>query len=394
MKRIFIVFFALIILLLPSCAEQPDMNKDEKIHTSRVVSRYLAEYGDYIYVSDLNGLCRYNRKTGEMIPLCKDPDCDGSCPFETIFLELTQISDGRLYFNCNTNWTHENIYAYLDLVTDELKVLMVLPGDYTAEVSPPVLDNGWLYYTGQRLREGGDAANPDDYQPFVGRIPMDGGKTEFVCDIEGNWGEILYAVVDGKVITKYNHCLYVTDPSAGERRVLFDPEEHGFYRFIDKLNYLDGSFYVLCGTSEFFVSEYTPMTLRKTYLLRINAATGEMTQLVKEPVNGLIVTDDAIYYTEKTLRPLYVPDDYKDHPEKVVLIDSHETVYVCDLEGNNRREVYSDPYLDVNYFSRVIDNCLYGWISVYNETEHKRSEYSFAKLDFSTGEITPATRKK
>ncbi|MBQ2766597.1 MAG: hypothetical protein IJF49_00790 [Clostridia bacterium] len=391
MKRILLILLALTLILLPGCAEEPDTDNESKSHTSRVVSKYMAEYGNYIYISETFGLCRYNRKTGEMIPYCTDPECDGSCVFESPFFELTQIADGRLYFNCNTNWTHENVYAYLDLVTEEVKVLLYLPENETAEVSPPVLDNGYLYYTAQRLRKGGDVTNPDDYEPYVGRIPMDGGEPEFVCTIAAGWGELLCAVVDGKIVTNHRHCFYITDSATNEREVLFDPEEYGFFRFIDKINYLDGYFYVLCGSSEYFESEYYSVPLRKSYLIKIDAETGEMIQPLEEPVCGLIVTDDTIYYTEQTIRELYVPMDYVDHPEKVVVSSSYETIYACDLDGKNPRAVYSDPYLNVDYINRIIDNCLYGWISVYDETEHKLSDRFFAKLDFATGEITPAT---
>lgn len=87
---------------------------------------------------------------------------------------------------------------------------------------------------------------------------------------------------------------------------------------------------------------------------------------------------------------LYLPEDYEKHPEKVALIGSNDTIYACDLDGNNHREVYTDPILDLNDFNRIIDNCLYGWIRVYDEDERQMSNYFFGKLDFATGEITPS----
>ena len=390
MKRIFLILLALTLILIPACGEQPDVDMEGKIHTSRVISHNCAEYGDYIYLFD-DTLSRYNRRTGEIIYFCnKFPNCGGVCIFCAPFIKLTQIVDGRLYFNVCTSWTHENIYAYLDLTSEEVKVLISLPERQAAEVCLPVLDNGWLYYVAQRLRAGGEATNPEDYEAYVGRIPMDGGETEFVCLIENIWGEYLYAVVDGKVVTVHNACFYSTDIVTQERKILFEPEAHGFYNYFDKINYLDGFFYVLCGTSEVLKSEYYPMSMRQCYLLRIDARTGEMKQLVEDPVYGLTVTDDAIYYTEQAIRILYLPEDYEKHPEKVALTGSNDTIYACDLDGGNRRAVYTDPNLDVNYFNRIIDNCLYGWLRVYNEDEHQMGIRFFGKLDFATGEITPS----
>lgn len=395
MKCILLIFLALTLLLLPACAELPDADTDskEKIHTSQVVSRKLAEYGDYIYLVE-DRLLRYNRKTGELRPFCTDPKCNHSCVFCAMPIEVTQVTNGRLYFNGLMVRTFENIHAYIDLVTEEATVLLRFPLKERTELSRPVLDNGWLYYTAQRLRKGGEAANPDDYEPYVGRIPMDGGDSEFVCLIEDSVGEWIYAVVDGNVITLYQNIFYINTPENGERKVLFDPEDHEFFRFIDKINYLDGYIYCLVHTDEHFKSEYYPDRLGKCYLVKINARTGEMKQLVNEPVYGLTITDDTIYYTEQTIRTIYAPEDYEKHPENVVVTGSYETIYACDLDGNNRREIYTNPNLDVNYFNRIIDNCLYGWIYEYDETAHKMSERFFGKVDFSTGEVTAATRVK
>ena len=299
-----------------------------------------------------------------------------------------------MYFTGEMRWTHEHIYAYLDLITWETKILLTLPQIESTEVNPPLLEDGWLYYTAQRLREGGDATNPDDYEPFVGRMPMDGGQTEFVCLIEDTYAEHPYAVIDGRVVTGYNSIFYAIDAATGERKVLFDPEDHGFLRFIDKINYLDGYFYCLVAGEGYFESAYYPDKLGKTYLIRIDAVTGEVKQLVDEPVHGLIVTDDAVYFTEQTIRHFDSPEYYTTHTQNISVSGSYEILYACDLDGGNRREVFSDPNLDLNYYwNRIIDNCLYGEIYEYVEAEHKTVGY-FAKLDLATGEITPATEVK
>lgn len=395
MKRILLISLAFTLLLLSACAEEPDADAERmnEIHTSNVISKKMAEYGDYLYVVE-DRLLRYNRKTGEMRPFCTDADCYYACVFCSAPMEITQVTDGRLYFNGTFVRTRENFFAYVDLVTEEATVLMTLPKNGTSILSPPVLNDGWLYYTAHRLQDGGDAKNPDDYDFCVERMPMDGGEGEFVCKIENNIDEKIYAVLEENVITVCSDVFYTTNAETGERKVLFDPEDYGFVRYINVINYLDGYFHCLIYTDDFFKSEYYPGALQKSYLLKINAKTGEMKQLIEEPIYGLTVTDDTIYYSEQMIRTIYVPDDYQEHPEKVALTGLSDTVYACDLDGGNRREVYSNPYLDLHSFNRIIDNCLYGWIYEYDETAHKMSERFFAKVDFSTGEITPATRVK
>lgn len=394
MKRILLLLLALTLLLLPACAEQPDI-ENGRIHTSKVESRKTAEYGDNVYYV-IGKLYRYNRKSGEIGPLCNN-SCDpfsSSCMLCAVMIENAQVVNTRLYFNGYSIETKENFFAYYDLITEETKVLLTLSSHENAEVNRPILADGWLYYTAQRLREGGDATNPDDYEPFVGRMPMDGGQTEFVCLIEDTYAEHPYAVIDGRVVTEYNNIFYAIDAAAGERKVLFDPEDHGFLRFIDKINYLDGYFYCLAAGEGYFESAYYPDKLGKTYLIRIDAVTGEVKQLAKEPVHGLIVTDDAVYFTEQTIRHFDSPEYYTTHTQNISVSGSYEILYACDLDGGNRREVFSDPNLDLNYYwNRIIDNCLYGTIYQYDETEHKMVNF-YGKVDLKTGEVTPATEVK
>ena len=393
MKRILLIFLALTLLLLPACAEEPDMDVGKTVHTSRVNARRIAEYGDYVYYVAGRMYC-YNRRTGEMRQVCTESDCSYACIFVAP-IEFTQAVDGRLYF-CSTNIrTREITYAYLDLVTEETTVLLTTIAHGSSVMSCPIVDNGWVYYTGQQLREGGKAENPDDYDFCVFRIPMDGGKSEFVCLIEDSADEQLWAIVDGKAITKCNFSIYSTDSVTGERKVLFVPEEHGYINHIEDYQYLDGYLYCRVRTDEIHpFSEYYPETHNKQYLLKIDVRTGETKQLVDVPVHNYIMTEDTIYYTEQTVRVIYVPEDYEKHPEKVVVTGSYETLYACDLNGENRREVLTDPYLDLNVGSHcIIDNCMYGTIYQYDETEHKMVDF-FGKVDLKTGEVTPATEVK
>lgn len=183
MKRILLIFLALTLTLLPACTEQPDADVDNEIHTSRVEDLKVAEYGNYIYYAS-DFMWRYNRETGEMSRLCNDTAFNPSCVLCSVMKQTAQIVNERLYFNGYLLKTKENYYAYYDLVTGETKVLHTVTNHEKGENFRPVLADGWLYYTARRLREGGDVTNSKDYESFVGRMPMDGGQTEFVCLLE------------------------------------------------------------------------------------------------------------------------------------------------------------------------------------------------------------------
>ena len=392
MKRILLILLALTLLLLPSCTEEPDTGVT--VHTSCVNTLRVAEYGDYIYSLTNGKLCRYNRKNGEIRSFCTDPDCSYECMFVAP-MEFTQAVDGRLYFYSSNIIKRENTLAYIDLVTEEVTALRTFPRYGTSVMSWPIVENGWVYYMAQQLREGGKAENPDDYEFCVFRMPMDGGKSEFVCTFINDVSERLYAVVDGKVIIKSNADFYSIHPATGERKALFVPEEYGYFNHTEDIKYLDGYLYCRVSSEEIHpLSEYYPETHRKQYLLKIDVRTGETKQLVDVPVHSYTLTEDTIYYTEQTVRVIYAPEDYKEHPEKVVVTGSYETLYACDLNGENRREVLTDPYLDLDVGSHcIIDNCMYGTIYQYDETEHKMVNF-YGKVDLKTGEVTPATEVK
>lgn len=189
----------------------------------------------------------------------------------------------------------------------------------------------------------------------------------------------------------YNDVIYATNIHTGERTVIFDPEEYGFMRYFTYLVYLDGYFYGLVAADDYFVSEYYPYKVNKYYLLRINASTGEMKQLVNEPVFTLIVTDDTIYFAEQTIQYFSPPEDYVGDPQNIPVTCCYDTLYACDLDGGNRREVLTAPNLILDhYLNRIIDGCLYGRIYEYVEAENDIIDF-FGKVDLKTGEVTPAT---
>ena len=399
MTRILPIFLVMVLVLLPCCSEKPDMELpgQDEIHTSRVVSRCIAEYGDYVYFQKDGRLMRYNRKTEEMQTLCTDPNCNAECFFCSPIQETTQVVDGRLYSYYMRIWDHEYVYAYWDPVTNEVKVLLTLPEAETAEIWPPVLHGGYLYYTGQYLREGGSAENPDDYQPYVGRVPMDGGKPEVMCPLESRYQEILLAVTDGKAITSLNYCLYATDFDTDERSLLFDPEEHGLARRYEWYSYLDGYLYMLYHAPGFseeklvYEDIVTPGKCGYQFLVKIDIQTGEMTQLLDERIDHFWLTEDTIYYTELGFRVFYIPEDYETNPNASMgLTLSLDTLYACDLDGSNRRAVYTDPLTIFSYKGTIIDNCYYGNLYVHDETQHKTNYDVYGKIDFTTGEFTPA----
>ena len=397
MKRILILFLALTLLLLPACAEEPDLPVQQKAEFQRtdVINYKTTAWGDYLYFTRA-GLTRCNWKTGEVSSCCTDPTCKKNCLLhDMLTVEMGPVVDNKLYFSGHALRTTKGImYASLDLVTDEVKLLLSLPSVERYSLNPPVLEGEWLYYIARYLPDGADATDPDAYLPYVGRLPKDGGKTEFVCDIAPESGERLRAVVDGKVITELAGCLYITDPATKERKVFFDPEEHGLFRYITCMHLLNGSFYFLCDTGEQMEYRYEEYSEKAAilHLFKMNVKTGKLEQISDVPMDSFNLTDDTIYYYEKEIRIFYMPEDYKENPDDIRRTHTGATIYACDLDGSNVRAVFTDPYLHLSlYPNTIVNGRRWGCGTLYDEETRDRSQTPWGIHDFNTGEFIPAT---
>ena len=58
------------------------------------------------------------------------------------------------------------------------------------------------------------------------------------------------------------------------------------------------------------------------FLICMDVRTGETGRVVDDPVTGFCLTNDTIYYLPQKLRYFYVPEDYEEHPEDVVVTQS------------------------------------------------------------------------
>ena len=123
------------------------------------------------------------------------------------------------------------------------------------------------------------------------------------------------------------------------------------------------------------------------FLIWMDVRTGETGRVVDNPVTGFCLTNDTIYYLPQKLRYFYVPEDYEEHPEDVVVYTVDETLHACDLNGENTREVYTNEKLSFSSFT-VIDGVLCGWMQDYDEETHWWNRQAFfGAIDLETGRI-------
>ena len=349
----------------------------------------LQAYGPYIYAGG-KSIRRYHRGSNLLTPACMDPECDGSCPLHGGILIANQLVDGRLYFYSYQNYTHIVRLGYQDIVSGDVKVLVTLSDKEDANYMATYVWDGYMYYSSMLLRDGGDQDNPNDYVHHICRVSVNGGDGEAFLETS----EAMMMVADGVLVTMQDGTVYGYDILTKERKTLFNIEELGYRNLASEFYYVNGKVYFQCRSTAYCTSEYRGSQHLYQFLLSADIHTGEVNRVVENPTIAFTVTDDAIYYAPFELRHMYIPDDYEQHLENVVIYLASATLHACDLDGRNHRAIYTNETMDYTEGFTVIDGSLYGWIYDFDpETFILGSPY-FARIDFESGKVTPAREEQ
>ena len=378
--------FALLLLplLLLSCASEKPISQ----HTTNVVRQLqIQEYGPHIYFAH-GKVWRYNRNTNELSKACLDPECKGDCILEGAVTYINQVLDGKLFFSSFTAFTHNYAYGYQDLLSGDVTVLKELSATETSGNSVMAVWDGAVYYCRKILRDGGSKINPDDYETWICCVSADGTNEKPMMKLSG---DSLMAICDGKFILLKEGKLVAADISTFEETELLDFDSNGFTLPGSKISSINDKIYLLMKSRDSFVSEYKQVSYAKNYLISIDLSSLKWEKVVDCPVITFCLTDDAIYYSPMVQRHLYVPENYSESPEKVVVFYADESLHRCSLDGTNDKIVYTNDMMDFSEEYTVINGILFGWLFDYDEKAHSFvSGGYFGSIDFSSGTVKRA----
>ncbi len=392
------IFVAILILLLSSCSDKPDIQVDIQSKQNFTAQRLTkkAEYGDYIYFSNFK-MYKYDKRTGVISRACQDPDCDGSpgsCILDGFITQLSGIVDGKLFFSSIVNGDPYMIcyYACYDIIKNEVTILREGGAYDTGTEIEPLLTDEYVYYTYRTLRPGGDKEKSEDYIRHAYRQKISGGEEELVCQLTGGENEKIFAVTEQHMITYARPNIYKYDLSTGESEILFDGKANGYggtRSFVKVDNWL-----YFCGEStETMRSEYRKKSFSVHYLMRMNLENGSVERLNEAPVFIYQIDGDKIYFIKEELQHLYIPDDYETNPGGVPILLIGDTLYSCDLDGNNVQAVIQFPDTDFSSFT-VINGFYFGTQDKFNHDTHSWGKEHYVAGDLATGKITEASWEK
>lgn len=381
---VLVLLCAICVCLLCIVYNAKDKHDINELHQTEVVKNDLAEYGNFVW-AEWDKIYRFNRKTDTFMTACADPECDGKCPMECINNCFAGVHNGRLYFCAWQQYTHLTMLAYQDVVTGETHVIKTM-----SEIEDPTayltfIDGDWWYYRCMLIKDGGDATKPTDYEPYICRISLDGNKDQTICKLEDT--EYIMMAANGKIVTGGGGKLYITDVDSKQKEELYDFAQNGYLGAYTGMQYYDCNIYFVASSMTRESSELTGQAFPLTFLMRINLNNGNVERVVDRPVQNFTLTEQGIYYVPFKLRHIYVPENHEEHPEQVKLSLSDDSLYFCDLDGNNEEKVYTNDELDFSYRFTVIDNTLYGWMFDYNEETHEFDKTFFGSINLDSGRI-------
>ncbi len=374
---------AFVLLCYTGCnSDAPQSNEP---YSTAVKNVQFAADGDYVY-ADWGKIYRFDRSTETFTIACTDPDCDSNrCPLECVINYFAGVYDGKVYFSSFQQFTHCTLLSYLDMATGECGTIKTM-----SEAEDPVtifsfVEDGWWYYPRKILREGGNADNSNDYNLWLCKISLDGQHDQAIRQLKDS--ETIQMVGAGKIVTHYNGVLYTTDIQNGDVYELYSLTENGFTNPYTDLYYLDGKIYFLAASTTTKHSDYTQQNYPLNFLLCIDLTTKEVQQILDQPLSNFYLADNAIYYVPFELRHIYIPDNYKEHPDKVMICLFEDAIYQCDLNGENSKKLYSNDQIDFVENFVVIEDTLYGWLYDYNEETHTYDKTFFGGIEFDTGRV-------
>ncbi len=380
-NRIHVICLLVVILLqtLPtlSCKRLVDLDG----HVSGVIKPHIQEYG-YSIFTDFGAAKEYDIRNNTISNACSDPGCDGTCPLDMRTL-VKAVYEDKLFFLSFQSFSQEMYIGYQNLDSKEVTILKhtsIKDGTYDDAL---FVSGGYLYYI-DKLPE---TENNSKFSPYIFRISLPNGKEERLFDIGR---EKLFMVAENIIITYDDGILYSRDISDGERHILYNMTDNGFTSMHSDPYYVNGRLYFLCNSSSSVYSEYRNQYFTPTFLVSVDIRTGESKLIKEDPVASFCPTDDGIYYSLYRLRHMYIPDNYRENPQSVVIFLSDENIHFCDFYGSNDCVVYTNDKMDFTGSRTVIDGVQYGWLFDYSDSEHSFGHVYFGSIDYRTGKVTKA----
>jgi hypothetical protein len=392
MKRLLAIIVGLVMLFCVSCTDQLSETTPTYDYESRV---YGSTWGaamcwNRFVVSGWDNKI-YDRATGEVYNFCEEPECDGTCLLERSSCEISQLRDGVLYFSAYEFGTGDTYYCSRDMLTGETTVYFSVPRNELDSFGAMFTCGDWIYYTQRKLMEGGNSSNPNDYQPCLFRFPVSGGNSEVYYPMRGN-SEILWLIADGFMITTYQGGIWYTDLETLTPKLIITMDQMGLPG-LAQIQCVNNRLYFITNPEGNLIAAPNGLPVNQPRLVTVDIETGEWKFLVEVPVVTYHITNEAVYFSPVEIRQMNDPEIYPPVSAEAKFFAASATLYACDLDGSNIREVWTDDsnsFDFVEYYT-VVDNIFYGILFKFDQNQNKFGDYYYAEIHFDTGEIIPAT---
>ncbi len=335
-----------------------------------------------------NGIHAFDRENLELSELPIDLSAYGIVNFNKSALAVGNIDGMYLYFSYSYYEglrNYSQFYRY-NLLTNETSRI-----DFSSKFEVNSFyyfyaHGGYLYYFGWD----GDMLFSDVTQ-YLCRVPVSGGEEEVLTEYE-NKNEYLRFVEGDRVISETGTSINVYDISKNKKTELWNAKNNGYLNENTTRSFLlDGKLYFLASKEKPSVAESeegfkddwkTP----DSYLIALDIKSGNFERVLDIPIYSFCISEDKVYYVP-TKYSVIPPEDLPNENSRLKLRHSSDTLYSCDLDGENIEAVYSSSEVMISEMYCVNGDNLYCLTAIYPGAE-TYSDNKIAAIDFSSGNIT------
>ncbi|MBQ1196009.1 MAG: hypothetical protein IIX44_07180 [Clostridia bacterium] len=294
---------------------------------------------------------------------------------------VDQVYKGKLFYHYYSDYARVMNFAYYNLLNGENRLINSVKCNLRGEV---VIYDGYVYCVYC-------ADNEEGYEVLrISRFNIESGDEQILYESRSR-DEFLVAVIDGKIITRQEYDnLFSYNIVNMKKSLLWNAKNNGYDGFFFFSN-IGNKLYFLAPTDEYTVTTDPEnffafsALIPDHYLLYLDINTGEFRRVLDIPISTYCLTENAIYYSPMAVRSVNGKKPYNTPSDEISY--THETLFSCDLDGQNICEVYTnkDTYYSNNY--KILNGKVFCQLGLFNHSNQSFDYFDYVEIDLSTKEI-------
>ena len=365
--------------LIAGCIFLTNRNRMPRETQNKADCYCYPDLNNSLYFSEQGKIFKYDTENSQLDILIESEKIE-SYVIDYYQFSVDQVYKGKLFYHYYSDYARVMNFAYYNLLNGENRLINSVKCNLRGEV---VIYDGYVYCVYC-------ADNEEGYEVLrISRFNIESGDEQILYESRSR-DEFLVAVIDGKIITRQEYDnLFSYNIVNMKKSLLWNAKNNGYDGFFFFSN-IGNKLYFLSLTDEYTVTtdpeNYFAFSalIPDHYLLYLDINTGEFQRVLDIPISTYCLTENAIYYSPMAVRSVNGKKPYNTPSDEISY--THETLFSCDLDGQNICEVYTnkDTYYYNNY--KILNGKVFCQLGLFNHS-NQSFDYFDVEIDLSTKEI-------